>query len=97
MSVTIEEVDRLAKLSRLEFSDAEKKQFKQEFEAILAQVDAINKVDVSGVDLIEDTIDASQDLRKDEILPSLSIQTILQNAPESDNGAFVVPQTVLED
>lgn len=96
MSVTIDEVQRLARLSRLEFTEAESKQFQKEFEAILEQVDAINKVDVSGVDLYEKTIDSSTDLRLDDALPSLPVGTILQNAPEQEDGAFVVPQTVLE-
>ena len=96
MSVTIEEVNKLAKLSRLEFSKEESEQFKKEFEAILLQVDAINKVDVSGIDLYEKTIDANSDLRLDKIEKGLPVEAILQNAPESEDGAFVVPQTVLE-
>jgi len=96
MSVTIEEVNKLAKLSRLEFSKEESEQFKKEFEAILLQVDAINKVDVSGIDLYEKTIDANSDLRLDKIEKGLPVEVILQNAPESEDGAFVVPQTVLE-
>ncbi len=97
MSVTIEEVNKLAKLSRLEFTDNESKQFQKEFEAILAQVDAINKVDVSKVDLFEKTINARTDLREDKIEKSLPVDDILLNAPEKEDGAFVVPQTVLEE
>ncbi len=96
MSVTIEEVNKLAKLSRLEFTKEESEQFKKEFEAILTQVDAINKVDVSGIDLHEETIDAERDLRADKIEKSLPLEVVLQNSPESEDGAFVVPQTVLE-
>ena len=82
MSVTIDEVKKLAKLSRLEFTEEESKQFLSEFEAILRQVDAINKVDVSGVDLLESTINADTDLRKDSVRTSLEVEKIVANAPE---------------
>ncbi len=97
MSITIQEVKKLAKLSRLEFSEEEATQFVGEFEAILKQVDAINRVDVSGVDLIEDTIDADTQLRADEVRQSLSAQEIIKNAPASEDTAFLVPVTVVEE
>ena len=97
MSVTIDEVKKLAKLSRLEFTDAELSQFLSEFEAILKQVDDINKVDVSGVDLKEETIEADTQLRADTIVTGLAVDEVIKNAPESEDGAFVVPLTVLED
>jgi len=97
MSVTIEEVNKLAKLSRLEFSESESKQFQKEFEAILKQVDAINQVDVSKIDLFEKTINARTDLRQDKVERSWPVDEILFNAPEKNDGAFVVPQTVLEE
>ena len=97
MSITIQEVKKLAKLSRLEFSDDEANQFLGEFDAILEQVDAINKVDVSKVDLLEDTIDADTQLRADVIKPSLPAAEIIANAPASEDTAFLVPVTVVEE
>lgn len=97
MSITIQEVKKLAKLSRLEFLDSEAEQFVGEFDAILQQVDAINKVDVSKVDLLEDTIDADTQLRADEVRDSLPASVILENAPASEDTAFLVPVTVVEE
>ena len=97
MSITIEDVKKLAKLSRLEFSDEEALQFVDELTATLAQVDAINKVDVSQVDLFEKTVNADTELRADEIKPSLPVEQIVANAPDKKDGAFLVPITVAED
>ncbi len=97
MSITIDDVKKLAKLSRLEFTEEETKEFVKEFEATLNQVDAINRVDVSNIDLLEKTIDADTELRKDEITPSLRADEIVSNAPASEDGAFLVPITVAED
>ena len=97
MSITIQEVKKLARLSRLEFSDAEAERFLGEFDAILQQVDAINKVDVSGVDLFCDTVDADTQLRADEVKPSLPAADIIKNAPSAEGTAFWVPVTVVEE
>ena len=53
MSITIEDVKKLAKLSRLEFTEAETAEFVAELEATLAQVDAINKVELNTLDYQE--------------------------------------------
>ncbi|MBQ7977524.1 MAG: Asp-tRNA(Asn)/Glu-tRNA(Gln) amidotransferase subunit GatC [Clostridia bacterium] len=97
MSITIDDVKKLAKLSRLEFSEEETAEFVKELTATLEQVDAINKVDVSNVDLLESTVDADTQLRKDEIKPSLTAEEIVANAPDSQDGAFLVPITVAEE
>ncbi len=97
MSITIEDVKKLAKLSRLEFNEEETKQFVQELSATLEQVEAINKVDVSKVDLLEKTVNADTELRADVIKQSLTAEQIVANAPESQDGAFLVPITVAED
>lgn len=97
MSITLDEVKKLARLSRLEFSDTEAQQFLGEFEAILTQVDAINQVDVSQVDLFCDTIDADTELRADEVRPSLDASQIIANAPSAVDTAFLVPVTVGEE
>ena len=94
--ISIEEVKKLAKLSRLEFSDDELFKFTSDFDNILAYVDLINKVDTKNVDLKEKAIDAENDLRKDAIIKSLSQDEIIANAPLSEDGAFVVPTTVEE-
>ena len=75
----------------------ETEQFVEELSATLAQVEAINKVDVSGVDLLEKTVNADTELRADVIKPSLETSEIVANAPESQDGAFLVPITVAEE
>lgn len=97
MSITVDDVKKLAKLSRLEFTEEETQQFVKELEATLKQVEAINKVDVSGVDLLESTIDADTQLRPDVVVDSLPVEQIVLNAPDKKDGAFLVPITVAED
>jgi len=94
--ISIDEAKKLAKLSRLEFSQEELQKFTSEFDSILNYVDLINKVNTQNVDLKEKAIDAEEDLRTDVIIKSLSQDEIIANAPLSEDGAFVVPTTVEE-
>ena len=94
--IDIEEAKKLAKLSRLEFSDNELKMFVKDFENILGQVDLINLVNTDKVELFEKTVNAKSELRSDEIKKSYSQDEILKNAPQSEDGTFIVPITVEE-
>ena len=94
--IDVQEAKKLAKLSRLEFSDAELEKFVVDFEGILGQVDLINSVNTDSVELFEKAINANTELRKDEIKKSFEQSDILKNAPQSEDGTFVVPITVEE-
>ena len=94
MDFDIEQAKNLAKLSRLEFSDKELKEFLKEFDAILEQVSLIDKYDVSGVDIRGDTKLDVDGLRKDVVVDTFSQEQVLANAPEKKDGAFLVPLTV---
>ena len=92
----LDEVKKLAKLSRLEFTDKELENFVGEFEKTLEYVNKINSVDTSKIDLKENTLDAEHELRQDVAEKSFSQQLIIKNAPQSEDGAFLVPTTVEE-
>lgn len=92
-----EEVRKLANLSRLELSESELDKFVTEFEATLREVEKINKVCTDQVQLYEDTLDAQYQLRPDVVVESLPQALVVANAPQSENGSFLVPTTVEED
>lgn len=95
MDFDINQAKNLAKLSRLEFSDEELKQFLKDFNATLEQVSLIESVDVSKVDVKkEDDIINILNLRADDIKQTFSQQQVVQNAPDKKDGAFLVPLTV---
>ncbi|MBR7091475.1 MAG: Asp-tRNA(Asn)/Glu-tRNA(Gln) amidotransferase subunit GatC [Clostridia bacterium] len=98
MAIDINEVDRLAKLSRLHFTDEEKLTFIKEFDAILEQVNALDGVDVSNIDLrTSGNVIQSTQLSADAVMTGLSQELILSNAPAKSEGAFLVPITVDEE
>ena len=94
MKFSIDDAKNLAKLSRLEFSEKELKDFLKEFDLILEQVSMINKVDVSGVDLKSNDVVDVENIRNDIAQNTFTQEQVLSNAPEKKDGAFLVPLTV---
>ena len=94
MEFGIKDAENLAKLSRLEFTEEELKEFLKEFESTLDQVSKINNVDVSNIELTEAEQIDILNLRTDIVCNTFSQQQVIQNAPEQKDGAFLVPLTV---
>ncbi len=94
--INIEETKKLAKLSRLEFTDEELADFVNEFDKTLEYVEKISKVNTDDVKLFEKTISAKNELREDAVRESLTQDKVVLNAPESEDGALSVPTTVEE-
>lgn len=94
MDFDIEQAKNLAKLSRLEFSDEELKQFLKDFNATLKQVSLIEQVDVSKTDAKKDDIIDIVNLRGDTVVETFKQEQVVQNAPDKKDGAFLVPLTV---
>jgi aspartyl-tRNA(Asn)/glutamyl-tRNA(Gln) amidotransferase subunit C len=98
MSVTKSEVEKLAMLARLKFSDAELDQFVGEFDEIIAFADTINQSVEGGTGEIR-SVDTrsipSDELRTDEVTPSLPNEKIVSNVGEV-NGFFTVKRSQYE-
>ncbi|MFC5450046.1 Asp-tRNA(Asn)/Glu-tRNA(Gln) amidotransferase subunit GatC [Paenibacillus aestuarii] len=95
MSITKSDVEHVAKLARLELSDAEKEQFTEQLNAILKyaeQLDALNTDDVAPTSHAMPMVNV---MREDVAGPSLPIDKVMLNAPDEEDGQFKVP-AVLE-
>ena len=54
----------------------------------------LNELDTQGVEAMSHSFPLNNVFRKDEVKPSMAPEEIVANAPESQDGAFVVPKTV---
>lgn len=83
----------IAKLSRLHIEEAEIPKLKAEMSGIVSLVEHLPSFENTEL-----PIDAKDrmDLREDEIKPSSPREDMLRNAPQTEAGCFVVPQTVSE-
>ena len=93
MEITIKEVERLADLSALKFSDDEKQKFIGDFNNILEMVNQLQKAEVSAHNVFNRSHKLSE-LREDIAKPSFDTELILENAPKQRRNCFNVPLVV---
>jgi aspartyl-tRNA(Asn)/glutamyl-tRNA(Gln) amidotransferase subunit C len=94
MSVDQAAVRRIARLARIAVIDAEVPHLQNEINAILAFVEALSAVDVSGVEPMTSVIPMKLPMREDEVTDGEIEPLILANAPLAEDGFFVVPKVI---
>jgi aspartyl-tRNA(Asn)/glutamyl-tRNA(Gln) amidotransferase subunit C len=91
MSLTLEEVAKVAKLARLELSADDLARMQTQLSAILDYVAQLNELDTEGVEPLAHPLPIENVFRPDEPIPSLPPDAALQNAPNRVGDYFGVP------
>ena len=95
MKIDKSTVERLAKLSKLEFSEQEKMEMVEDFKKMVGFVDKLKEVDTEGVEpLIYINEDVTNLVREDKVEGMLSVEDALKNAPEKDSSYIKVPKVL---
>jgi aspartyl-tRNA(Asn)/glutamyl-tRNA(Gln) amidotransferase subunit C len=94
MSVTIKDVEHIAKLAKLEFPDVEKERLTHQMNDILGYMEKLNSLDTTNVEPLAHVIELSNVFREDEVTPGLSREYALMNAPEKTDQFFKVPKVI---
>jgi aspartyl-tRNA(Asn)/glutamyl-tRNA(Gln) amidotransferase subunit C len=92
MSLSLDDVRKVALLARLELSDDELQRQTEHLNSLMAQFEMLQQLDVEGIEPTSHSIPLFNVLREDEVLPSLTREEVLANAPESRDGYFIVPR-----
>lgn len=94
MAVTLNDVEHIAELARLKFSDKELKSFTHQLNGILKYVEKLNELDTENVEPLSHLVEGNNAFREDKLKPSLNREEALKNAPESDGEFFKVPKVI---
>ena len=94
MSIDLNAVRRIAHLARIEVSDAETPHLQREINAILKFVEALDSVDVEGVEPMTSVIPMQLPMREDIVTDGDKAPLVLANAPLTEDGFFVVPKVI---
>lgn len=94
MSITIKDVEHIAKLAKLEFSDDEKEKFTHQFNDILKYMEQLNLLDTTNVEPLSQVIELSNVFRDDIVKPSTPTEEALKNAPDKTEEYFKVPKVI---
>ena len=94
MKITKEEVEHVAQLARLELDDTAIDTFADQIGTILAYVDNLKQVDTQGIAPTSHAITLTNAFREDEVKEHLDREQSLANAPEKEDGTFLVPRII---
>jgi len=90
------QVRKVARLSRLELTEAEVEEFTGQLSAILDYVEKMNELDTDNVEPLAHCLPVSNVFREDCAEESLGTEKTLANAPQRDGEFFKVPK-ILDD
>lgn len=93
MAISKNDVVRVAHLARIDLTEDELKLFAKQLESILEFIDKLKELDVSSIRPAH-TPALENVLRPDTIKDSLSKEAVLENAPKSLKGHFLVPKVI---
>ncbi len=85
------QVLHVARLARLELDEAEVERMAAELSNVLTHVDRMRELDLSGVASTSHAVDVAGVMRRDEPVPCLPRDAVLDQAPEPVDGGFGVP------
>lgn len=91
MSLTIEEVEHIAELARLELTEEEKERYREQLSAILDYAARLQTLDTSTIPPAASVIASRAVLRADVAVQGLSTAEVLSNAPRTEQNQFRVP------
>jgi aspartyl-tRNA(Asn)/glutamyl-tRNA(Gln) amidotransferase subunit C len=97
MPITRDEVAHLARLSRLALTDAELDHFAGQLDAIVNAVARVQEVAADQIPPTSHALPITNVFRDDVIVPPLSADAALAEAPAAEQGRFRVPRILTED
>ncbi len=96
MGLTIQEVEHIAELAKLQLTEEEKALYREQLSAILDYANKLQSVDTTDIPQTSTVLSLANVMREDEPAPSLSQEVALSNASKTEDGFFRVP-AVLEE
>jgi len=94
MKIDTNSITKLATLSKLELTEEEKTEFKQQLTDITKRLDKLKELDTTNVKPTEQVLDLKNVFREDTVKPSMNPEEIAKAAPAFEDNMFVVPQII---
>ena len=94
MSVSVKDVEHIAKLARLRLTDDEKIEYTGQLNNILEYMEKLNELDTDNVSPLTHPMEKENVFREDIVKESLPREKALKNAPKSNDEHFLVPRVI---
>lgn len=92
MTISIDQVEYVAKLAKLKLSEEEKIDYAKDLSAILDYMEHLKEIDTTDVAATTHVLPLQNVFRQDIVKPGLSTEEALANAPDKQDGYFKVPR-----
>lgn len=96
MSLSQQDVEKIANLARLELTAEEKALYQEQLSAVLEYARRLEELDLEGVPPTASAVALQNILREDIVAPSLPLEDVLYNAAGKTAGQFQI-QAVLDE
>lgn len=94
MSLSIEDVHRIARLARIRVTEVEAAQTRDQLNGIFTLIEEMQGVDTSGIGPMAHAQDLSQRLRADVANEADRREAYQAVAPQVENGLYLVPKVI---
>ncbi len=94
MTISKKDVEHIAHLARLELTDEEKDIYSHQLSQILDHIGKISELELEEVEPTSHSLEITNAFRKDELEDGLTQKEALSNAPDSEDGYFVIPPII---
>ena len=94
MSLSPEQVHRIAWLSRLSIDDEKVSDYARDLSGILGFIEKMNQVDTESVSPMAHPLDQVQRLRPDLVTEKDQREALESIAPKVEGGLFLVPKVI---
>jgi len=92
--ISKEEINHIAKLSKIKLNEKEIEDFSKEFTETLEYLEIIKEVDLEGVEPTYFINTNKNPLREDIVEESLPLEEVIKNAPDEKYGYFKLPNVM---
>lgn len=94
MSLTHDEVKKIAHLARLSLPEAQIDEYAQRLGGILAMVAQLQEAPTAGIQPMAHPLDAIQRLRPDAVTEDNHREAYQTIAPDTEDGLYLVPKVI---
>ncbi|MDR3390323.1 MAG: Asp-tRNA(Asn)/Glu-tRNA(Gln) amidotransferase subunit GatC [Sulfuriferula sp.] len=94
MSLTLQDVKRVATLARIAVTDDEAVAYQQQLNGIFGLIAEMQAVDTAGVEPMSHAQELSQRLRDDLVTETDQHEKFQTIAPQVEGGLYLVPQVI---
>lgn len=92
--ITKEEVNKTARLAKLNLQDEELQKLTRDLGNIVQYIEKLNQLDLTHITATSHAVDVSNVFREDEVVPSQIGEQVLKRAPEAEDNFFKVPKII---